>query len=79
MNVILMYIFDIILINKKSTQLQRAFSHVFLKDKKPSSFQGPLLISFPYFKNESGMAVSFRCNLILMYFFKVISSYPEIS
>ena len=39
----------------------------------------PLLISFRYFKNESRLAVSFRCNLISMYFFKVILLHFEIS
>ena len=39
----------------------------------------PLLISFRYFKNENHLAVPFRCNLILMYFFKVISFHFEIS
>ena len=38
-----------------------------------------LLISFRYFKNESRLAVSFRCNLISMYFFKVISLHLDIS
>ena len=40
----------------------------------------PLLISFRrYFKNESCLAVFFRCNLISMYFLKVISFHFEIS
>ena len=39
----------------------------------------PLLISFQCFINESRLAVSFRCNLISMYFFKVISFHFEIS
>ena len=39
----------------------------------------PLLISFRYFKNESRLAVYFRCNLISMYFFKVILLHFEIS
>ena len=38
-----------------------------------------LLISFQYFKNQRCLAVSFRCSLISMYFFKVISSHLEIS
>ena len=37
------------------------------------------MIRFQYFKYESRFAVSFRCNLILMYFFKVISFHLEIS
>ena len=42
-------------------------------------FQCPLLISFRYFKTESRLAVSFWCNLIPMYFFKVISFHLEMS
>ena len=50
----------------------------FLKDKKWWSFWCHLLISFRYFKYESCWAVSFQCNLISMYFFKVISFHLEI-
>ena len=39
----------------------------------------PVLISFQYSKTESRLAVSFRCTLIWMYFFKVISFHFEIS
>ena len=39
----------------------------------------PVLISFQYSKTESRLAVSFRCTLISMYFFKVISFHFEIS
>ena len=39
----------------------------------------PLLISFRYFNNESRLAVIFRCNLISINFFKVISLHFEIS
>ena len=74
-----MYIFNMILMDGKSTKLQRTFFDVSLKDKKSLWFQRPLLISFQYFENASRLAVSFRCNLILMYFFKVISSHLEIS
>ena len=41
-------------------------------------FSAPLLISFRYFKYDSPFTVSFRCNLILIYFFKVISFHLEI-
>ena len=37
------------------------------------------MISFRYFKYESSFSVSFRCNLISMYFFEVISFHLEIS
>ena len=37
------------------------------------------LISFRYFKNESRLAMSFRCNLISINFFKVISFHFGIS
>ena len=37
------------------------------------------MISFLYIKYESRFVVSFRCNLISMYFFKVISFHLEIS
>ena len=49
------------------------------KRKKKSWSLCPLLISFRYFKNDSRLAVSFGCNLISMYFFKVISFHFEIS
>ena len=37
------------------------------------------MVNFRYFKYESRFAVFFRCNLISMYFFKVISFHLEIS
>ena len=54
------------------------FFDVFLKEKKLWSLC-PLLMFFRYFNNESRLAVFFRCNLISMYFFKVISFHFEIS
>ena len=73
-----MYIFDIILMHEKSTQLQRT-SFAFSKDKKLWLLQWPLLISFQYFKYENRLAFSFRCNLISMYFFQSDLIYLEIS
>ena len=69
--VILMYIFDITLRHRKSTQLQRA-SFVFFKTKNLGRVFNILnmRVVWPSF---------FRCNPILMYFFKVILFYLEIS
>ena len=66
-DVILMHIFD-----------STCFFWCVFKRKK-SWLLCPLLLNFRYFKNESRLVVSFRCNLISMYFFKVISLHFEIS
>ena len=73
-NVYFWHNFNAWLIDATST----CFFYFFLKDKKSWSFYCHLLISFRYFKYESHFPVSFRCNLISMYFFKVISFYLEI-
>ena len=67
-DVILMYIFDIILMDRKSTQLQFTSFDDFLKDKKSWSFQCPLLIVFSVLKMRV-VWPSFGSNLILVYSF----------
>ena len=74
-----MYIFNLILMNGKSTQLQRTSFDGSLKEKEIVVVLVPLIDKFSINKNQSHLAVFFQCNLILMYFFKVISFHLEIS
>ena len=77
-DIILMYFFDTISMDGKSTQFQRASFIVFLKDKNHGRFS-TLQTSLRYFKNQSRLAVSFRCNLGSMYLHKVILFHLELS
>ena len=76
--IISMYFFYTISMDGKST-LHRLVSFDMFLGKKLWSFSFPFLLRVRYFKNESCLAVFFRCNLILMYFFKVISFHLELS
>ena len=75
----LMYIFNLILMDGKSTQLQHTSFDGSLKEKEIVVVLVPLIDKFSIYKNQSHLAVFFQCNLILMYFFKVISFHLEIS